>query len=219
MLAYATSTVSERKRKYVEKYGPITRLLHFTHLISFIILAITGLALAYKWTGLGEFLFGSMKNVKTIHEICGWILLITGTPLFLKLLPESLFRPYDFKWLAKLGGYLDPSHRTVAPAGKINAGQKIFFWFSFFSLIIMGITGLAVMYDMVSKELRATLLLIHFVVGVLWIAFVIIHFYLATFANPGTIWAMITGKVSEDYIKFHNPEWYKELREKGIIKG
>jgi len=216
MLAYA-SAVGEGKKRYVEKYGPITRLLHFIHLTSFLILAVTGLALAYKWTGLGEFLFGSMKNVKTVHELFGWIFVITGIPFFLSLLPESTFRPYDFKWLAKLGGYLDPSHKTLAPAGKINAGQKIFFWFSFFGLIVMAVTGFAVMYDLVSKELQATLLLIHFVVGVLWIAFVIIHFYLATFANPGTIWAMITGKVSEDYIKVHNPEWYKELKEKGVL--
>jgi len=215
MLAAATATV--KSRKFVTKYGALTRLVHFIHLISFITLAITGLSLAYKWTGLGEFLFGSMKNVKSIHEIFGWILVISGGLLYLLVLPESIFKSYDFKWLAKLGGYLDPSHRTKAPAGKVNAGQKIFYWWGLISLVIMAATGFSLMYNLVPPHERALCLAIHFIVGTFWIAFVIIHLYLATIANPGTIWAMINGKVSEDYIKVHNPEWYKELKEKGIL--
>lgn len=217
MLATASEAIRKGTKRYVEKYGALTRLLHFIHLISFIVLAITGLSLAYKWNGLGEFLFGSMKNVKSVHEFFGWVLTISGGLLFLKLLPESTFKPYDFKWFAKLGGYLDPTHKTHAPAGRVNAGQKIFYWFGLIALIVMAVTGFSLMYDLVSKDLRALFLVVHFVVGVLWISFVIIHFYLATIANPGTIWAMINGKVSEDYIKVHNPEWYKELKEKGIL--
>ncbi len=217
MLASAVSTVREGSKRYVQKYGAFTRFLHFAHLLSFVILAITGLSIAYKWTGLGEFLFGSMKNVKSVHEFFGWVLVITGGILFLFLLPESIFKSYDFKWFAKLGGYLDPSHKTHAPAGKVNAGQKVFYWYGFFALIIMAVTGFALMYDLVPKETKAMFLFVHFVVGVFWIAFVIIHLYLATIANPGTIWVMINGKVSEDYIKVHNPEWYKELKEKGVL--
>lgn len=217
MLATATAKVRGGAKRYVEKYSAIDRLLHFIHLISFIVLAITGLSMAYRWTGLGEFLFGSMKNVKSVHEFFGWVLVISGGLLFLKLLPESIFKPYDFKWFAKLGGYLDPSHRTHAPAGKVNAGQKVYYWFSVIALIIMAVTGFSLMYDLVPKEERALFLAIHFITATLWIAFFIIHIYLATIANPGTIWAMINGKVSEDYIKVHNPEWYKELKEKGIL--
>ncbi len=213
----ASAVVKEGAKRYIEKYGAFTRLLHFIHLISFIVLAITGLSLAYKWNGLGMFLFGSMKNVKAIHELFGWILVISGGILFLMMLPESIFKSYDLKWFMKLGGYLDPTHKTHAPAGKVNAGQKVFYWYGLLALIVMALTGFALMYDMVSKETGALFLLIHFTVGVFWIAFVIIHFYLATIANPGTIWAMINGKVSEDYIKVHNPEWYKELKEKGIL--
>jgi len=217
MLATATAKFREGAKRYVEKYGAFTRLLHFIHLVSFVTLAVTGLSLAYRWNGLGEFLFGSMKNVKSVHEFFGWVLVITGGILFLIMLPESIFKSYDFKWFAKLGGYLDPTHKTHAPAGRVNAGQKVFYWYGLFALIVMAVTGFGLMYNFVSKDMRTTFLLIHFVVGVFWIAFVIIHLYLATIANPGTIWAMINGKVSEDYIKVHNPEWYKELKEKGEL--
>ncbi len=217
MLASATARIREGAKKYVRKYGAFTRLLHFIHLISFITLAITGLSLAYKWVGLGEFLFGSMRNVKTIHEFFGWVLVITGGVLYLTMLPESIFKSYDFKWLSKFGGYLDPSHKTHAPAGRVNAGQKIFYWFGLFFLIVLAITGFSIMYNMVSKDIRMMFLFIHFVISVFWIASVIIHLYLATIANPGSIWAMINGKVSENFIKVHNPEWYKELKEKDIL--
>ncbi len=203
--------------RYVKKYGGFVRLLHLIHLVSFIGLAATGLSMAYKWNAFCKAIFGSMANAKGVHEFLGWVFVVTGVLFYLALLPHSIFKSYDFEWLIKLGGYLDPTHKTRPPAGKVNAGQKVYYWWCLLSFIVISITGFKIMYSMPGSGSVASLLAIHFVVAVLWVAFFILHFYLGVLANPGSLRQMVDGMVSVEYIKFHYPEWYRELKEKGAV--
>ncbi len=213
----ATAKTEKQNVRYVKKYGMLTRFAHAVHLISFLFLAFTGLALAYKWDAFGNMIFGSMRNVKSVHEFFGWILTIFGAIALLAMLPESIPKSYDLEWFAKLGGYLDPSHKTHVPAGRVNAGQKLYYWWCVFALIVMAITGFSIMYNLVPPHTKATFLVIHFVVAIIWIAFLIVHLYLGTIANPGSLPQMIDGKASVDYVKLHCPKWYEELKEKGLV--
>jgi formate dehydrogenase subunit gamma len=45
------------------------------------------------------------------------------------------------------------------------------------------------------------------------IMFVIVHVYLATIGNPGTIEAMLYGNVRSIWARKHHPKWYKEVEE------
>ncbi len=205
----------EAKRAVV-KYSALERLLHLVHLVSFVVLALTGLALTYRSAGWAVYLFGSYAAVKAIHHLFAWIFVISAGLFFLKLLPHARFAPYDAEWISKLGGYLDRSHRVRAPAGRVNAGQKLFFWFVLLGIIVLAITGFVIMYTPAQPG-QALHLALHDLAAGLVIAAVLVHLYLTTIANPGTFWIMITGQADEDYIREHNPQWYEELKEKGLL--
>ena len=40
----------------------------------------------------------------------------------------------------------------------------------------------------------------------------VVHLYLGTLANPGTLLAMITGRVSADWAKHHHPIWWQHIK-------
>ena len=54
-------------------------------------------------------------------------------------LEDAIFQAYDKDWVRKLGGYL--GHKGHVPAGRFNAGQKMFYWFTAAFGIIMSVTG------------------------------------------------------------------------------
>ena len=58
---------------------------------------------------------------------------------------DAAFESYDREWVRKMGGYL--GHKGEVPAGRFNAGQKMFYWYS-------GIAG-AIMSRLLEEVERA----------------------------------------------------------------
>ncbi len=205
-----------RVKRGVVKYSALDRFLHLVHLVCFVILGLTGIALTFRSAGWAVHIFGSYANVKSVHHMFAWGYVFSAALLFLKVLPHEILASYDFKWLAKLGGYLDPKHKTKVPAGRINAGQKLFYWLVFLGTILLAWTGFVIMYTprIPGQDIYLAL---HNLASLIMIAAVIVHFYLATIANPGTIQLMVTGVADEDFIREHNPKWYEELKSKGDL--
>ena len=54
-------------------------------------------------------------------------------------------------------------------------------------------------------------LMLHGLMFVGSIMFVVVHVYVATIGNPGTLEAMLWGRVSRTWAKHHHPKWYKEV--------
>ena len=110
--------------------------------------------------------------------------------------PDAQFVSYDREWLQQHGGYIGGQEVEV-PAGRLNAGQKIFFWVTVVLSLIMGATGILLIFK---SSLRLTFNCLcpastASSPSSSWPA-IIAHAYLGTIANPGTWSAMVDGKVS-----------------------
>lgn len=152
----------------------------------------------------------------------GWPLFLhcAASPLFsLALTLKALtwagacaFEVHDWEWLKHLGGYL--GSRDGLPASRFNAGQKAFFW----AIVVLGIvailSGLGRMVPVLNERGQAMLYHAHRVSALLLMLSFVVHFYLATFANPGTLLAMVSGRVSPDWAAHHHPLWWQRVREK-----
>jgi formate dehydrogenase subunit gamma len=97
----------------------------------------------------------------------------------------------------------------------MNAGQKIFFWLTTILTVIMGVTGVLLIFK-TSLPLTLSCLMstIHGFFAVVFVAAIIAHAYLGTIANPGTWRILVDGKVSRNWAKKHHSVWYKEYVEK-----
>ena len=196
---------------YIERFSTSERVLHWTVTISFFTLVLTALGL-YSRMFTGYFgLFGGGQNAILVHKIAGVIFFFSSLYMYLNHKEDiSTFDAEDKLWIDKQGGYLsrDASHFNI---GKYNPGQKMFALFIAGATVGLGVTGIFIWAPTFFPRLIVQLsLMLHSLLFLGSIMFVIVHVYLATIGNPGTIEAMLYGNVRKLWAKKHHPKWYRE---------
>jgi len=118
---------------------------------------------------------------------------------------EARPAPWDREWLRHLGGYL--GFGGELPAGKLNAGQKLYFWFALAAALGLTATGILMTWP---GGLRAGLPLaytLHDLLAIAVLCGVTAHFYLAVVANPGALRGVIEGTVGRSWARDHHSRW------------
>lgn len=198
--------------KYVERFQTPERVLHWIVTVSFFTLLLSGVGL-YSRLFTGYFnMFGGGVNAILAHKTAGVIFFLSSICLFLKHLKDvSRFDEDDKEWFKTQGGYFSKGepHFNV---GKYNPGQKVFALFIGIATLILGATGLFIWFPLTfPRWLVQISLMTHGLLFVGSVMFVIVHIYLATIGNPGTIDAMLYGTVRRKWAMKHHPKWYKEV--------
>lgn len=196
----------------IERFATSERVLHWIVTASFFTLLLSGLGL-YARLFNGYFnLFGGGSNAILIHKIAGILFFLSSLAMYLSHKKEiSAFDEDDRKWFEKRGGYFS-REETHFNIGKYNPGQKLFALFIAVVTLVLGITGIFIWAPTSFPRWIVQLsLLLHGLMFVCSVMFVIVHGYLATIGNPGTIEAMLYGNVNRLWAKKHHPKWYREL--------
>ena len=115
---------------------------------------------------------------------------------FKDMLPQL----HDLAWMLMFGGYLSKKKKPV-PAGKFNAGQKMYFWLATVGGVVMAYTGY-IIWGMGTTDLDTVRLyaIIHNILGMGILAFYLTHVYMAVFAIAGSLNSMKTGYKSKDEV-------------------
>ena len=192
------------------------RIMHWFVGILFIILALTGISLLWGRTALipllGKDNFAVYAELsKFLHNYLSLLFIAGLLIMLIKWMRQSLFVKADWDWLMKLGGYFGGPH---VPAGKVNAGEKLWYWSLFVAGIALSITGFYMLFHNFGWE-RETLQLsniIHSVSGIYLIGFAFLHIYLGTIGNEGALEGMVSGKVDAGWGQQHHDLWYKEVQ-------
>jgi len=194
------------------------RLLHWYTAILFIILAITGFSLLYgraalvPWLGLEGFA-AYAAVAKAVHNYAGPLFIVGVVIELITWIRINTFKSYDLVWLKSLGGMLRTD--TQPPAGRANAGEKVWFWIiATIGLLGVGISGVVLDFPNFgqTRETMQTANLIHSTLAGLWLAIAFGHIYLGTLGVPGSFRGMATGRVSEEWMKEHHDKWYEEVK-------
>lgn len=197
------------------------RVLHWYVAILFIILAITGLSLLYGRAVLiplmGPEGFAAYASVAIAsHNYLG-LFFVVGLVVMLALwAKESLFKQHDWQWLKQGGGYIGRPEQHPH-AGRVNAGEKIWFWALFVAGLAVSVSGLILDFPNLGFATESMQLstLIHAALGIILIALAFGHIYLGTLGNEGTFEGMVSGYVDENWAKQHHDLWYEEIRREG----
>ncbi|HCE66418.1 MAG TPA: formate dehydrogenase subunit gamma [Geobacter sp.] len=197
---------------YIERFSTSERVLHWIVTASFFTLLLTGLGL-YSTLFNGYFtLFGGGRNAILIHKISGVLFFMSSLYMFFNHQKDvSSFDQDDKQWVTERGGYLsrNASHFNI---GKYNPGQKLFAIFIAAATLVLGVTGLFIWAPtMFPRWIVQLSLMTHGLMFVCSIMFVVVHVYLATIGNPGTIEAMLYGNVRSLWARKHHPKWYREV--------
>lgn len=117
------------------------------------------------------------------------------------------------KMMRRLG--LNPE---LPPQGFYNAGQKLAAIAVVACSLLLVATGAPMVYFSGTAGMETLLqwcIVLHFAAAGIMVIVLPIHIYMAA-AAPGegpALHSMFTGYVPEDFVKRHNPLWYKELNE------
>lgn len=208
--------------KTVERFTPATRLGHWVHVIAFLALLITGLALIF--TGFGN-LFGSagLKATVSIHRFMAWpftfltvVILILGANKSTRRWIKDIFtwKKNDVDFIKAYPKEFFGIKTKLPKQGKYNAGQKVNSLLTIFGSLIMIITGWILYFpNALSPQTVSVALPIHSFFAMVMGAVMLGHAYLGLL-HPGSkesIKGMLNGKVSLEYAGSHHALWVEEL--------
>lgn len=205
--------------RVIERFTPYERSIHWATAISFAILGISGIVMAFgKYFLLpviGSTLFGWLTYaLKTAHNFVGPLFAVALILFAIKYLADNLPRAGDMAWLAKGGGLFGGHH---VPSHRFNAGEKIVFWIGGIVLGLIVVASGLVLDLLVPGfgETRAGMQvahIVHAVSSILMMALFFGHIYMGTWGIPGAMDAMKTGYVDESWAKEHHELWYDDVK-------
>ncbi|WP_119287989.1 formate dehydrogenase subunit gamma [Azohydromonas sediminis] len=206
--------------RLIERFTYFERAAHWTVAITFVILAVSGIVIAwgkyFLLPILGGTLFGWLTYaLKNAHNFAGPVFAVALLVFIVGFIRDNIPRAHDLKWLGKGGGMFSGEH---VPSGKFNAGEKIVFWGG---VIVLGL--IVVASGLVLDKVFPTLLtydrgqmqvahMIHASAAALMMAMFVGHIYMGTIGVKGAYQAMRTGYVDEGWAKEHHELWYEDIK-------
>jgi len=184
----------------------LIRIVHFFAALSFSLLVLTGLMIIFgKYFGGGSL----VRLARYIHLLSATVFVVPACLMLAVWLKDMLPRRHDIAWLAILGGYLSKRKEPV-PAGKFNAGQKMYFWSVTCGGAIMAYTGYVIWGMGMDVDTVRLYTIIHNTLGMGLLAFYLTHVYMAVFAIAGSLQSMKTGyKPKEEVDILHSRHKYQ----------
>ena len=203
----------------IERFTYFERAAHWSNAIAFVVLAISGLVMAFGKFWLlpvvGGTLFGWLSYaLKTAHNFAGPLFAVSMVIVFFTFVRDNVPNRSDWQWLKRGGGMLGGE---VPPSARFNAGEKIVFWGGVFVLGIIVIASGLVLDKVIPglAYLRGDMQIAHMVHGVatmLMMAMFLGHIYLGTIGMKDAYGAMKTGYVDEGWAREHHELWYDDIQ-------
>ncbi|WP_018972468.1 formate dehydrogenase subunit gamma [Rudaea cellulosilytica] len=204
---------TERKRDEIVRYEPATRINHWIVAISFVLLALSGLALFHPALFWLTNLFGGGPWTRILHPFIGLVMVIAFVFLGAKLWHENVMQPRDWQWLRQIKDVVNNREDALPEVGKYNAGQKLLFYAIVLCLIGLLLSGIVIWraYFAVyfSVEVIRFASLLHAFCAFVLICAIIVHIYAAIWVK-GSVKAMTRGTVSYGWAWKHHRLWFRE---------
>jgi len=212
---------AESGGRRIERFTPFERSAHWANAIAFVILAVSGIVMAFGQFFLlpvmGLTLFGWLTYaLKTLHNFAGPVFAVSLVIVFFTFVRDEFPQRGDLRWLLRAGGVLSKSGREL-PSHRFNAGEKVLFWLGVLILGVIVVASGLVMDKLIPNLVydRATMQvahMVHAVSTVLMMCMFALHIYLGTVGMRGAYTAMRNGYVDEHWAKEHHEYWYDDIQ-------
>jgi formate dehydrogenase subunit gamma len=202
----------------IERFTYFERAAHWTNAIAFVVLAVSGIVMAFGKFFLlpliGHSLFGWLTYaLKTAHNFFGPLFAVSLLIVIVTFVRDELPRRGDLKWIVKGAGITGPE----VPSHRFNGGEKVLFWAS---AVLVGITvvGSGLVMDKLLPGLAYlrpdmhVAHMVHSVGAALMVTMLMLHIYLGTIGMRGAYRAMRDGYVDDEWAREHHALWYEDIQ-------
>ena len=198
----------------IQRYTARERSNHWMVAITFVLAALSGLALFHPAFFFLTNLFGGGTWTRILHPFIGVLMFLFFIAMAMRFWRFNRFVPADRQWMKCIKDVLCNRDQDLPELGKYNAGQKILFWVMVVSIPVLLLSGIVIWQPWFAPYLPIWLLRVAVVLHALaaWIMIlgIIVHVYAAIWVK-GTVRAMTRGTVSEAWAKHHHRAWYREM--------
>jgi len=208
-----------RSGRTLVRFNAFERFVHWMTAVCFIVLAISGLNITFGKDLLlpligPEAFTGWSQWVKYAHNYLSFPFTLGVVLTFLMWLTSNFPTKTDIEWIKKGGGMIGHEH---PPAGRFNPGQKFIYWMVVVGGTAVAVTGYLLMFPFYGTGIvgMQTAQIVHALIGVLFIAGMLVHIYMGTLGEEGAFEAMSNGAVDENWAKQHHSLWLEEEKAKG----
>ena len=197
----------------IVRYSANERTNHWITAITFVLLALSGLALFHPSMFWLTALFGGGQWTRILHPFVGLVMFVSFAILVVRFWHHNALDADDRQWLKQIGDVLTNQEDKLPPVGRYNAGQKLLFFTLVACLLLLLLSGVVIWRRYFSfyfpiGVIRAAAV-VHAVAAFVLIASIIVHIYAALWVK-GSIGAMVRGTVTLGWGRKHHPKWFRE---------
>ena len=197
----------------LHRFNLLERVVHWVVGVTYVALLLTGLAFAYPPLFWLTAPLGGGATARVLHPYIGALFGVAMLLMVVLWIRDMFLNRLDVQWMAAVRHYATHQRDKVPPAGKYNAGQKLFFWVQGVLAIVFVATGVMLWFPeqfAPARTLLSSARLLHYLATLGGGLFLVLHVYLGTVAYPGTARSMIDGKVTRQWARLHHPRWHEE---------
>ena len=194
------------------RYTAAERANHWIVAISFVLLALSGLAFFHPAFFPLTALFGGGPWARILHPYIGLVMVGAFAVMAARFWTLNIVQERDKAWLRSVPKLMDGHHDDMPEQDKYNGGQKLLFWGLVAALAALFVTGLPMWraWWKLDITLVRAATLAHAVAGAALIGLIILHIYAAIWTK-GSVRAMVRGTVTRAWAWQHHRAWYRRL--------
>ncbi|VXC68872.1 formate dehydrogenase-O, cytochrome b556 subunit [Burkholderia sp. 8Y] len=203
-----------RGNRLIVRYTPNERTNHWITAISFVLLALSGLAMFHPSMSWLYALFGGGQWTRILHPFVGCVMFLSFLVLALRFWHHNYLDKSDVQWMKQIDDVLANREDRLPEIGKYNAGQKLVFFVMVASLLLLLASGVVIWRAYFTFYFPITVVrlaaVVHAATAFVLIVSIIIHIYAGLWIK-GSISAMVRGTVTYGWARKHHPRWFKEI--------
>ena len=210
-----------RSGETITRFNGLDRFAHWLTATSFIVLAITGLNIAFGRMLLlpliGPEAFTAFSEAgKLAHNFLSFPFVVGIVLMVVLWVRDNIPNRLDLEWFKAGGGVIGHRH---AHSRRFNGGQKFIFW----SVVVLGtvlsVTGYILRFPFVFTGMEGMQLsqVVHAILSMVMISIILAHIYIGSLGMEGAFDAMGSGEVDLNWAEAHHDLWAEEVRAKGQV--
>ncbi len=188
------------------------RIVHWTVSLFFFACVLSGMPIWSPIFGWMAGFFGGLSVCRWLHPWSGVAFTLSTVAMMVqwtrKMALEASERRGLARWLSRYMRYEDVDEHP----GKYNPGQKLLFWCVALAALGLLVTGVVMWFPYSFHWfVREIAIVLHDVTFILFAVAIVLHIYLGTAAEPGTLRAMTRGTVTKPWARLHHPNWFRDV--------
>jgi formate dehydrogenase subunit gamma len=198
----------------IVRYNAEQRTNHWLVAISFVLAALSGLALFHPALFPLSGLFGGGPWTRILHPFIGLLMFFLFLFLAATVASDNRMQARDWTWLRQYRDVVNNREDRLPEVGRYNAGQKLVFYSIVLCLAGLILSGLVIWRAYFSLYFPLIIIraasVLHAVCALVLICTIIVHVYAAIWVK-GSVQAMTRGTVTPGWAWKHHRAWYREI--------